>query len=80
MASDRVDGSEINLSHEFLSMMLGSRRPGITLALGTFREAGLISTRYSKIEILDREALQAAACECYASVKQHYARLNTTAI
>jgi CRP-like cAMP-binding protein len=73
MARDRLDADILPLKHEFLSMMLGSRRAGITVALGAFREAGIIRTMYREIEILDREALEAASCECYSAVKQHHA-------
>jgi len=75
MASDRVGDTIIPLSHDFLSMMLASRRPGITVALGTFKHAGIIHNTHSRIEILNRDGLEAAACECYRAVKQQYHRL-----
>jgi hypothetical protein len=56
-------------------MMLASRRPGITVALGTFKHAGLISKGHNKITILNRAGMEEAACECYRSVKQQYDRL-----
>lgn len=34
MCDDRIDGKEVPLTHEFISMMLGVRRPGVTVALG----------------------------------------------
>jgi CRP-like cAMP-binding protein len=61
MASDRIDRDVLTLSHEFLSMMLGVRRPGVTVALGVFRKAGFIQYKHSKIEIVDRGGLEAAA-------------------
>jgi len=72
MASDRVGDTIIPLSHDFLSMMLASRRPGVTVALGTFKHAGIIHNTHGRIEILSRDGLEAAACECYQAVKQHY--------
>jgi CRP-like cAMP-binding protein len=71
-ARDRADSDELPLSHEFLSMMLGTRRVGVTLAIGTFRTAGIIKNRHGRVTIMDRENLEDAACECYRSVKREY--------
>jgi len=75
MARDRIDNNVVPLSHELLSMMLGTRRPGITVALGAFRQAGLLHNTHGKIEILDRPGLEAAACECYGVVREEFRRL-----
>ena len=75
MANDRVDNGVIPLSHEFLSMMLGARRPGVTVVLGVFRRAGLISNARHNIAVLDLAGLRAATCECYRAVKDQYQRL-----
>jgi CRP-like cAMP-binding protein len=74
-AHDRADGDELPLSHEFLSMMLGTRRVGVTLALGTFRTAGIIKNRHGCVTVIDRANLEDAACECYRSVREEYANL-----
>ncbi len=58
MADDRVDGDELPLTHEFLSLMLGVQRGGVTLAVQALERADLISTRRGKITILDRKALE----------------------
>jgi CRP-like cAMP-binding protein len=58
MADDRVDGPELPLTHEFLSLMLGAQRGGVTLAVHALERAGLISTRRAKITIVDRKALE----------------------
>jgi CRP-like cAMP-binding protein len=58
MADDRVDGNELPLTHEFLSLMLGVQRGGVTLAVQGLERADLISTRRGKITILDRKALE----------------------
>jgi CRP-like cAMP-binding protein len=63
MARDRIDDDDIPLSHELLSMMLGTRRAGITVALGILKTAGLIANRRGIIRILDNVGLEAAACE-----------------
>jgi hypothetical protein len=58
MAHDRVDGPEIALTHEFLSIMLGVRRSGVTTALQELERKGLIGHRRSFITIMDREGLE----------------------
>ncbi len=70
MARDRFGGDTVPLAHEFLSMMLGSRRAGITVALGVFREAGIIANGRGKVVIRDLKLLEQSACECYSVVNQ----------
>jgi hypothetical protein len=65
MAHDRVEGDEFPMIHEFLSMMLGVRRAGITVAAGSLQKAGLIRYERDCMPITDRVGLEAAACECY---------------
>jgi len=72
---DRVDGDALPLIHEFLGMMLGARRAGVTVAIGALKSAGLVRNSSGEITILDRPGLEAAACECYRVVKAEYARL-----
>jgi CRP-like cAMP-binding protein len=75
MANDCGETNEVRLTHEFLSMMLGVRRPGVTIALRTLRDAGMIAGGHGRILILDRRRLEARACECYRTVRQEYDRL-----
>ena len=65
MADDRLDGAELSLTHEFLSVMLGVQRSGVTLALQALERDGLISTRRSRITIIDRKALEKNANGAY---------------
>ena len=51
MASDRASDKIVPLSHDFLSMMLASRRPGVTVALGTLKHAGIIHNTHGRIEV-----------------------------
>jgi CRP-like cAMP-binding protein len=74
-AHDRVGGNELVLTHEFLGIMLGVRRAGVTVAAGALQRAGLIRYRQGQITILDREGLEGASCECYRAIKAEYARL-----
>jgi CRP-like cAMP-binding protein len=75
MAHDRVEGDEFPMTHEFLSMMLGVRRAGVTVAAGTLQKAGLIRYAAGRMEITDRPGLEAASCECYGIARRAYDRL-----
>jgi CRP-like cAMP-binding protein len=74
-AHDRGEGDQLSLTHEFLGIMLGVRRAGVTVAAGALQRAGLIQYRQGRITILDREGLEGASCECYSAIKDEYARL-----
>jgi CRP-like cAMP-binding protein len=75
MARDRAPNDELPLGHEFLSMMLGVRRAGVTVALSTLKADGLIGNTYGRVTIIDRHGLEAASCECYRIVRTEYERL-----
>ena len=75
MTHDRVHRDDFHLSQEFLAMMLGATRPTVSVVASTLQKAGLITYRHGVITIVDRKALEAASCECYATVKQHFDRL-----
>jgi hypothetical protein len=62
-------------TQEFLAEMLGVRRTSITVVAHTLQQAGLIKYARGKIQVLNVEGLREAACECYESVKEHYAQL-----
>jgi hypothetical protein len=65
MAHDRLDGDEVPLTHEFLAVMLGVRRSGVTTALQELERKGLIAHRRSLITILDREGLEESCNGAY---------------
>lgn len=73
---DRIEGDEFLLKHEYLAIMLGSHRPTVTLVLGALQRAGLITTKYGRIRILNRANLEAASCECYAAIRDQFTRLH----
>jgi CRP-like cAMP-binding protein len=75
MTSDRVDGDDFALTHEFLAFMLGVRRAGVTVTMRALQDAGIISYVRGRIRIVDRVALEAASCECYRVVREHFERL-----
>jgi CRP-like cAMP-binding protein len=75
MAHDRVEGDDFPMTHEFMSMMLGVRRAGVTVAAKTLQKAGMIRYERGRIEITDRPGLEAASCECYGIARRAYYRL-----
>ena len=67
MADDRIDGTDLPLTHDFLAMMLGVRRPGVTAALQELEHEGLIARKRGHIVILDRRALEKLSNGTYVS-------------
>jgi hypothetical protein len=57
------------------AVMLGVHRPTVTVVLRTLQREGLIASRYGRISILKRKRLEAASCECYSVIRDHFARL-----
>ncbi|HWY05539.1 MAG TPA: Crp/Fnr family transcriptional regulator [Candidatus Acidoferrales bacterium] len=74
MSQDRLGGNQVRLTQEFLAHMLGMRRASVTVALGFLQKAGHIAYVRGVVRIEDRLGLEAAACECYASITQHQQR------
>ena len=67
---DRVPGDSFHLTQEFLATMLGTRRASVTVAAQALQDAGLIRYRRGHINILDRDGLEKAACECYGILRR----------
>jgi CRP-like cAMP-binding protein len=70
MTRDRLKSGEFRVTHEFLAMMLGARRAGVSQAAATLQAGGCIAYRRGLIEILDDRRLSARACECYAAERE----------
>jgi CRP-like cAMP-binding protein len=75
MTRDRMPSEEFLLTQEFLAMMLGVRRAGVTIAAGALKRAGYIDYVQGRVTILDRQGLEERACECYAVSKAEFDRL-----
>ncbi len=72
MTRDRVDFDAIPLTQEFLAMMLGTGRSGVAIAASTLQHAGFITYAHGTINILDRDGLENAACECYQVARDQF--------
>ena len=75
LSHDRLQSDELKMTQELIANMLGVRREGVTYAAGRLQTNGLIKYARGRITILNREGLEASACECYQVVKDEYDRL-----
>jgi CRP-like cAMP-binding protein len=70
MCHDRIDGDELQVTHELLSLMLNVRRAGVTIALQALQTAHLVSARRGSVTILDRRGLEACAGDGYGPAER----------
>ena len=75
MCHDRVDGDELALTHEFMSIMLAVRRPSVTTALHVLEGNRFIRAERGVIIIRDRPALEEFAGDAYGRPEAEYERL-----
>jgi CRP-like cAMP-binding protein len=75
MARDRLDSDEMILTHEFIALMLGVRRAGVSEALQDFEKRGLVETARGSVTILDRHGLEECANGLYGPPEAEYERL-----
>ena len=75
LAHDRLDGDDLPLTHEFLSIMLGAHRPAVTNAIHVLEGNRMIKAKRSVITVLDRDRLQDAAGDTYGIAEAEYERL-----
>ena len=69
MLDDRSKAKTLPITQQFLSMMLGVRRTGVTEVAYEIKQQGIIDYQRGNITILDRQALEAIACQCYQLIK-----------
>lgn len=75
MAQDRLDSDDVSLTHEFLALMLGVRRPGVTDAMHVLESKGFVRSGRGAIKILDRKGLERVAGGSYGVPEAEYERL-----
>lgn len=71
---DRVAGDSFPLTQDFLALMLGVRRAGVSVAQHKLQQDGLIGYSRGQVTILDRPALEAVSCECYGVIQERFER------
>jgi CRP-like cAMP-binding protein len=75
MAHDRTGDKTLPLTHEFLALMLGVRRPGVTEALQSLKRQKLIETARNRIVVLNRNGIEKLAGNSYGVPESEYRRL-----
>jgi CRP-like cAMP-binding protein len=70
MTRDRVASDEFRFTQQFIALMLGVRRTGVTVAAGELQRRKLIRYSRGKMRILDRKRLRAASCSCYEVIRK----------
>jgi hypothetical protein len=63
------------MTQEFMALMLGVRRVGVTNAASSLQNRGLIHYNRGNIAVLDRRGLKAASCGCYKADRESYDRV-----
>ncbi|GLS44771.1 Crp/Fnr family transcriptional regulator [Methylobacterium brachythecii] len=75
MCQDRLGGSDIAVTHEFLAVVLGVQRSSVTVAIQMIEGRALIKARRGRIHVVDRRGLEAVAGTSYGLPEAEYARL-----
>ena len=75
MTHDRMDSNAFTLTQEFLAMMLGVQRTGVSAAAGALQRDGLIDYTRGHVTIKNRRGLERRSCECYGISKREFDRL-----
>jgi CRP-like cAMP-binding protein len=76
--ADEAGSDVFAMTHELLAMTMGVDRATVSVAAGTFQNAGLIRYRRGVVEVLDRAGLEALSCECYAFIRAQHEWVATT--
>ncbi len=75
MTHDRMTSDQFLLTQEFLAMMLGVQRSGVSAAAGALQRTGIIRYNRGNVTIVDRASLERQSCECYGIAKKEFDRL-----
>jgi hypothetical protein len=72
---DRVNGNTLRMTQKLIANMLGVRRERVAMTAKRMRTRGWITYQNGTVVVLNRNALEGCACECYDVVKAEYQRL-----
>jgi CRP-like cAMP-binding protein len=72
---DRVDGGQFFITKEFLSQLLGTSRPMVSVTVAVFEKAGILNVEGRRVTVADRKRLKDASCECYEVIRRHYLKV-----
>jgi CRP-like cAMP-binding protein len=75
MCHDRTESDRMELTHEFLSMMLAVRRSGVTVTLHTLEATGAIRSNRGVVTVTNRSRLEEIAGDAYGQAEAEYRRL-----
>jgi len=75
MTHDRLEQDDMPITHEFMSIMLGTRRPGVTLAVQMLEGVGAIGATRGRIAVRDREKLERIAGQSYGFAEKEYSNV-----
>ena len=75
MSVDRLHDNKLSITQEMIAYLLGVRRESVTTTASKLQKDGLIEHTRGRISVTDRPGLEKRVCECYATVKEEYARL-----
>jgi CRP-like cAMP-binding protein len=75
MAHDRLTSNAVPLTHEFLAVMLGVRRAGVTVAIHSFEQRGFVTTRRGQLTMVDRCGIEQIAGSFYGTPEAELKRL-----
>jgi CRP-like cAMP-binding protein len=70
MAQDRVDSTSVNMTQDFLATILGTNRPTVSYAAAVLQKRKCIKCMRGTVKIVNRNRLEASACECYRVIQQ----------
>ena len=75
MVADRIGDTALPLTQEFMSVMLGTRRPTVSVIAANLQKAGLVAYHRGTLHILDRSGIERRACECYSALRNFHKEL-----